>query len=70
NILRRKNSPCYLKNLFVFEIIFSYRQRLLGILLAVFSALKRVRGLIHTGFHELAGCRTVSFGVFVFQTRL
>jgi len=41
----KKFSPCYLKNLFVFEIIFSYRQRLLGILLAVFSALKRVRAL-------------------------
>jgi len=40
-----KNSPCYLKNLFVFEIIFSYRQRLLDFLLAVFSAFERVRAL-------------------------
>ena len=31
---------------------------------------KKSESLIHTRFHELAGCRTVSFGVFVFQTRL
>ena len=69
NILRRKISPIYLHYLFVFEIIFSYRQGFSDFSLQFFCVNKS-ESLIHTGFHELAGCRPKYFGVFVFRTRL